>query len=344
MRTSKPRRSLHARVAHSRPALGSITARREQNSVPSASGSFELSLSKASLVGMRRRLEPRLGVWTFSIVMTACYVDEVGMIGAIAGDVIGSVHEHSQPMGKDFELFVPGSRFTDDSVMTIAVASAIRNQDDYARTLQSWGRRYPHAGYGGFFRKWLASEDRKPYYSFGNGSAMRASPVGWAFDDLEAVLREARRSAEVTHDHPEGIKGAEAVAGAVFLGRTTHDKTKIKALFCERFGYECSTTLDELRRNSVFDVTCQGTVPAAAIAFLESTDFEDAVRNAVSLGGDADTLACIAGCIAEAHYGQTPDEIQVEVLRRLDESLLAETLAFAIKFGVPVCPEVARRT
>lgn len=258
------------------------------------------------------------------------------MIGAIAGDVIGSVREGSPPQPKDFPLFVLRSRFTDDSVLTVAVASSVRKGIGYADSLRSWGRRYPRAGYGGMFIDWLSRDDAPPYNSFGNGSAMRVSAIGWAFDDLDAVLSEARRSAEVTHDHPEGIKGAQAVAAAVFLGRTGRGKDRIKELLSDRFAYDCSTSLETLHKRGEFDVTCQGTVPAAAIAFLESTDFEDAVRNAVSLGGDADTLACIAGAMAEAFYGGVPGAIQREAMRRLDGPLREETLAFAQEYGIPL--------
>lgn len=257
------------------------------------------------------------------------------MIGAICGDVIGSVHEGAPAPAKDFPLFVAGSTFTDDTVLSVAVASAIREGGEYRASIRRWGRRYPHAGYGGWFREWLFRRGAGPYYSFGNGSAMRVAAVGWAFDDLDDVLREAARSAEVTHDHPEGIKGAQAVAAAILLARNGDGKEEIAALLTDRFGYDCSTTLTALRRRGGFDVTCQGTVPAAAVAFVESRGFEDAVRNAVSLGGDADTLACIAGAIAEAHYGGVPPEIQTEALRRLDRPLRAEILAFAEEYGVP---------
>lgn len=256
------------------------------------------------------------------------------MIGAIAGDVIGSVHEGSRPKPKDFPLFVPESRFTDDTVLAVAVASAIRLDLDYAESLRRWGRRYPGAGYGGWFRHWLFQDEAGPYSSFGNGAAMRVPAVGWAFDDLETVLREARKSAEVTHNHPEGIKGAQAIAAAVLLARTGHTKVRIRGLLEERFGYDCSVRLDDLRRRGGFDVTCQGTVPAAAAAFLESTSYEDAVRNAVSLGGDADTLACVAGAVAEAFYGGVPADIQQEVWRRLDPPLREEVSAFAARYGV----------
>lgn len=258
------------------------------------------------------------------------------MIGAIAGDIIGSVHEGSEPQPKTFPLFSPHACFTDDSVMTIAIASAIRRRIDYAEALREWGCLYPDAGYGSMFHEWLFADRPHPYNSFGNGSAMRVSAIGWAFDDLDTVLAEARNSAAVTHDHPEGIKGAQAVAGAVFLGRTGEGKAGIRELLTVRLGYDCSSTLDELRRRAVFDVTCQGTVPVAATAFLESSDFEDAVRNAVSLGGDADTLACIAGAMAESFYGATPGAIQRECFRRLDEPLRTEVVAFAREFGVPL--------
>ncbi len=207
------------------------------------------------------------------------------------------------------------------------------------RRFDNGGGRYPDAGYGGWFREWLFREDAQPYNSFGNGSAMRVAPIGWAFDDLEVVLREATKSAEVTHNHPEGIKGAQAVAAVILLARTGEPKDAIATLLTDRFGYDCSVELTVLRRRGGFDVTCQGTVPAAAVAFLESTDYEDAVRNAVSLGGDADTLACIAGAMAEAHYGGVPAEIQAQVLRRLDAALRAEVVAFAREYGVPIADD-----
>ena len=262
------------------------------------------------------------------------------MIGAISGDVIGSVYEGAPPMPKDFPLFVLRSRFTDDTVLTVAVASAIRKGTDFGTAIRHWGRRYPHAGYGGWFRDWLFRENAAPYNSFGNGSAMRVAAVGWAFDALDDVLREASRSAEVTHNHPEGIKGAQAVATAIHAARTGQTKDRIAAMLSDRFGYDCSMELSTLQSRGGFDVTCQGTVPAAAVAFLQSTDFEDAVRNAVSFGGDADTLACIAGAMAEAHYGSVPAEIQVEVLRRLDGALTAEVIAFSRDYGVPLSSDL----
>jgi len=258
------------------------------------------------------------------------------MIGALAGDMIGSVHEGTPLKRKDFPLLVPESQFTDDTVLSVAVAHAIRTRRDYGRCLRWWARRYPDVGYGGRFYDWTWQRDARAYDSYGNGSAMRASPVGWAFDDLESVLSEAQKSAEPTHGHPEGIKGALAVAGVVYLARKGHSKREIRRFLEERLSYDCSPALDAMRRISEFNVTCQGTVPAAAIAFLESVDCEDAIRNAVSLGGDADTLACIAGAMAEAFYGGVPRDIRERVLERLDRRLRARALDFVGAYGVPL--------
>ena len=244
------------------------------------------------------------------------------MLGAIAGDVIGSVYEWKQIKHTDFPLFIPESRFTDDTVMTVAVADSIINKRDYAPTLQDYGRRYPHAGYGGMFMRWLSSSDPQPYNSFGNGSAMRVSPVGFAYNSLEEVEEEARRSAEITHNHQEGIKGAQATAAAVYLARRGESKDQIKKYIEDTYEYNLSRTLKEIRPYYSFDVTCQGSVPEAIIAFWESEDYEDAVRNAVSLGGDSDTIACITGGIAEAFYGEIPESISLEVRKRLDADLL----------------------
>ena len=258
------------------------------------------------------------------------------MIGAIAGDIIGSIHEGAAPKPKDFPLFVRGSRFTDDTVLTVAVASAMLNGADYGTCLREWGRRYPAAGYGSGFRRWLFRDDAPAYNSFGNGSAMRVSAIGWALEDLETVLQEAQRSAEVTHNHPQGILGAQAVAAAVWAGRMGKGKDGIKELLSHRFGYDCDLDWAALQRRGGFDITCQGTLPAAAAAFFQSTDYEDAVRNAISLGGDADTLACIAGAMAEAHYGHVPDAIQAEALARLDSALRTEVFRFARRYGLPI--------
>jgi ADP-ribosylglycohydrolase len=265
------------------------------------------------------------------------------MIGAIAGDVIGSVYEGGRPLSRDFPLFEFRSRFTDDTVLSVAVASAIMGGEPFDVSIRRWGSRYPTAGYGYGFSLWMARDEAGPYNSFGNGSAMRVAPVGWAFDNLEDVLHHAAASAEVTHNHPEGIKGAQAVAAAVFAGRTGQTKNQIAALLSDTFGYDCSMDMRALQKRGGYDVTCQGTVPVAAAAFLQSTDFEDAVRNAVSIGGDTDTLACIAGAIAEAFYGGVPAAIQAEALSRLDVALLNETSAFVNRYVVASIDRTCRR-
>ena len=251
------------------------------------------------------------------------------MYGAILGDIIGSPYEFDRGAKiKAFPLFIEKSHFTDDTVMTIAVASALlcvpRDYDTIFTvvmdSMQKWGHKYPHAGYGGKFREWLKSEDPKPYGSFGNGSAMRVSAAGWLYDTAELTRLVARLTAEVTHNHPEGIKGAEAVASAIFLARTGESKQIIKKYIEDEFGYDLSRTLDKIRPNYHMDITCQGSVPEAITAFLESTDFEDAVRNAVSIGGDTDTIACITGSIAEAYYGLTPIQ-EEECLKRIPNKM-----------------------
>jgi ADP-ribosylglycohydrolase len=243
------------------------------------------------------------------------------MIGAIAGDMIGSIYEQRPIKIKDFELFGPHCRFTDDTVLTVAVAHAILTGRSYRQALMEIGRRYPHAGYGGSFIHWLGSQDPQPYGSWGNGSAMRVSPVGFAFDSEDEVILEARKSAQVSHDHPEGIKGAQAMALTVFWARTGRSRKEIRSLVAGRFGYDLDRTIDEIRPGYGFDVSCQGTVPEAIIAFLESSSYEDAVRNAVSLGGDSDTLACICGGIAEAYYKGIPQHIEAKVRQLLPSDL-----------------------
>lgn len=244
------------------------------------------------------------------------------MFGAIIGDVIGSVHEHRATKSTGFPLFQQGSRFTDDTVMTVATAEAILTDGRYDLAYRRWGRRYPHAGYGGSFRRWLQQDDAGPYNSWGNGSAMRASPVAYAAESIEAVLAEAERSAAVTHDHPEGIKGAQAAALAVFLARQGVDRPAIRHELTERFAYDLDRTAADIRPAYRFDVSCQGSVPEALIAFLDSRDLEDAVRTAISLGGDADTQAAIAGAAAGAYAGSIPPEIEAEVRRRLPHDML----------------------
>jgi len=231
------------------------------------------------------------------------------MIGAIAGDIIGSTYEWHYTKSTDFELFTPQSTPTDDTVLTVAVADCILHNKDYALTFKEYGRRYPYAGYGGMFLKWLGSNSLAPYNSFGNGSAMRVSPVGFAFSSLDMVLREAEKTAAVTHNHPEGIKGAQAIAVVIFLARSGESKEQIRKWVEDNFGYNLHQTLDEIRPSYRFDETCQGSVPQSIIAFLESNDYEDAIRKAVSLGGDSDTLACMAGGIAQAFYKDVPGYI-----------------------------------
>ncbi len=242
------------------------------------------------------------------------------MLGAIAGDILGSRFERYGVKSKDFPLFPEGSRFTDDTVLTIACADwLMRARDDsFAPILRDWAQRYPDAGYGGTFYHWMKHPSAGPYGSWGNGSAMRVAPVGWVAQTVDEVLELARRSAEVTHDHPEGIKGAQAVALAVFLARTGADKPAIRQAIEAAFGYDLSRSLDAIRPGYEFDVSCQGSVPEALIAFFDATDFEDAVRGAISLGGDADTQAAMAGAVAEAFYGGVPQPIRDRTLALLD--------------------------
>jgi ADP-ribosylglycohydrolase len=244
------------------------------------------------------------------------------MLGAIAGDVIGSVYEANPVKHPDFPLFPPGARFTDDTVLTMATADALMGDGDYAAAYRRFGRAFPHAGYGGTFYRWLFTDGAGPYGSWGNGAAMRVSPVGFALGDVESVLEEAARSAAVTHDHPEGIKGAQATALAVFLARQGLDRDSLRDEIQGRFGYDLGRSIAAIRPHYHFDVSCQGSVPESLIAFLESRDFEGAVRNAVSLGGDADTMACIAGAVAEAFYGGVPAAIAAETRLRLPKRFL----------------------
>ncbi|MDP6637147.1 MAG: ADP-ribosylglycohydrolase family protein [Phycisphaerae bacterium] len=254
------------------------------------------------------------------------------MIGAIAGDIIGSVFEFDPIKTKDFPLFSAHSRFTDDSVLTIAVARAIMDDRDYRRALWELGGEYPNAGFGGMFYRWLNSHDPQPYNSLGNGAAMRVSPVGFAFETVDQVLQQAERTAEVSHNHPEGVKGAQATALAIFLARTARDKDLIRAEITDRFGYDLDRSTDEIRPSYTFDVTCPGTVPEAIIAFLESDSYEDAVRTAVSLGGDSDTLGCITGGIAQAYYGSVPADICSEVREYLSDELWSITERFCNRY------------
>lgn len=258
----------------------------------------------------------------------------MNMLGAIAGDVIGSVYEAHPIKYTDFPLFGRHSRFTDDTVLTVATAYSILEKCDYAAAFKTFGRRYPGAGYGSSFYQWIFSPDDGPYKSWGNGSAMRVSPIGFAFDSIEAVLAEAARSAAVTHNHPEGIKGAQATALSIFFARKGEDRDFIRSEIEKRFTYNLSRALDDIRPEYRFDVSSQGSVPESIIAFLESEDFEDAIRKAVSLGGDSDTMACIAGGIAHAFYREIPENIVANARERLPAEFLEIIDRFADIYGV----------
>ncbi|TAE61366.1 MAG: ADP-ribosylglycohydrolase family protein [Nostocales cyanobacterium] len=266
------------------------------------------------------------------------------MLGAIAGDMIGSIYEFDNIKTKDFSLFDDRCHFTDDTILTLAVAEVILNADEfpdktkyidqfqYIQQFKSYYSEYSHIGYDSDFKEWATSSRITPYTSDGNGAAMRVSPVASAFDNLNIVLEEAKRSAEVTHNHPEAIKGAQATAAAIFLARTGYDKNTIKTYIQKTFNYNLEQTLNQIRPNYKLDFSCSGSVPQAIIAFLESTDFEDAIRNAVSLGGDSDTIACIAGAIAEPFYGGVPEEIAEWVLTKLDDHLWTITDKFMAQY------------
>jgi len=280
------------------------------------------------------------------------------MFGAILGDIIGSPFEFVMGnKSKKFPLFNDKSMFTDDTVMTLAVFYAFfkfknRTEDKYklgwyythvepteenmlkdllCESMQYWGRKYPYAGYGGNFNSWLYNEIPVPYNSFGNGSAMRVSSVGWMFNDIETTRKMARISAEVTHNHPEGIKGAESVAAAIFLARNGHSKEEIKEYIIKEFSYDLSRTCDEIRPTYHHVESCQETVPEAITAFLEGNSFIDVIRTAVSLGGDCDTLTAISGSIAEAFYGVSMN-MQNECLKRLPYDLKQVLKIFAVEY------------
>jgi ADP-ribosylglycohydrolase len=255
------------------------------------------------------------------------------IIGAIAGDVIGSVYEWKSFKTIYFPLFTSASTFTDDSVLTMAVADAVLNQKDFKEAIWTYGRNYPKRGYGGMFKSWLKADNPQPYDSFGNGSAMRVSAIGFAYTTLEDVLEMAKQSAEVSHNHPEGIKGAQATAAAIFLARTGTSKADIKTYIETTFDYKLDKTLDEIRPVYRFDATCQGSVPQAIQSFLESTDYETTIRLAISLGGDSDTIACIAGGIAAAYYKHIPDDIIQGVIQRLPNAFIELLEQFEEKFN-----------
>ena len=260
------------------------------------------------------------------------------MLGAIIGDIIGSRFEWHNIKTKEFELFSYKSRPTDDSIMTLALAKAILDsKDDYSDlgdlavdSMQSLGRKYPNCGYGGRFKHWVFAVDPKPYQSLGNGSAMRVSPAGYAAKDLAEAKLLSQKITEVTHDHPEGLKGAEAVVVAIYMAKNGCSRQEIKDLIDQNY-YPMDFTLEAIRPTYKFEATCQGTVPQALMAFFESTSFEDAIRNAISIGGDSDTLAAICGSVAEAYYG-IPEKLRKQTLMFLDERLLKILLDFEKKY------------
>src|SRR5687768_12772910 len=254
------------------------------------------------------------------------------MIGVVAGDVIGSVHEHSRTKSTEFPLFDPLCRFTDDTVLSVATAYAILTGMSYETAYREFGRRHPDAGYGGAFSRWLLSAEPRPYNSWGNGSAMRVAPVGLAFSSVDEVLHEAQQSAAVTHNHAEGIKGAQATALAVFMGRHGASKEGIRSELAERFGYDLRRSVDQIRPSYQWDVSCQRSVPEAIVAFLDAADVEQAIRLAISLGGDSDTQAAIAGGIAQAFHGCVPQTIVAPVRERLPPEFIDVIDAFEQRF------------
>lgn len=260
------------------------------------------------------------------------------MIGAIIGDMVGAPYEFDQgDKTKDFDMWNPKAQFTDDTVMTIAVAEALLRvgsepaefavKSAVIETMQRWGKAYPNAGYGARFIHWIVEEDPQPYGSWGNGSAMRVSAAGWLYDSIERTKEVAGWTAAVTHNHPEGIKGAQATACAIYMARNVSSKDEIRDYISSEFGYDLSRTCDEIRPHYHHVESCQETVPEAITAFLEGDDFEDVIRTAVSLGGDSDTLTCIAGGIAETFY-EIPDEMRMECIGRLSMDILGVVEAF----------------
>lgn len=244
------------------------------------------------------------------------------MFGAIVGDIAGSHYEHFPTKTLDFDFFREYSGATDDTILTIAVADWILNGGELQPYFHRYVARYPDAGYGSTFLNWARCEDTEPYESWGNGSAMRVSPVAYVRDSLEEVLALAEASASVTHNHPDGILGAQATAGSIFLARKGHSKSEIRSFVTDRIGYDLSRTLEEIRPKYFFDVSCVGSVPESITAFLESESFESAIRLAISLGGDSDTMACIAGSIAEPFYGEIPSELITKTRSYLAQPLL----------------------
>lgn len=261
------------------------------------------------------------------------------MKGAIIGDIIGSVHEGHPTKREDFSLFVPESTFTDDTVLTIATADALLNDGDYGKYYWKWGRKYSRAGFGAGFYNWLYTENNEegyppPYNSWGNGAAMRVSPVAFAFKTLEEVEQEAEKSAAVSHNHPEGIKGAKAVAAAIFLAKENTTLFQVRDYLEAKFEYDLSRSFDQIRATHHFDVSASGSIPPALIAFFASQNFEDAVRKAISLGGDADTQACMAGAVAHAYYKDIPAKIAKTARNILTPEMRGVMDEFTKKFQI----------
>ena len=257
------------------------------------------------------------------------------MTGFIFGDIVGSVYENRGNSAlPDFDLFHAYAKFTDDTVLSIATAEALLHSSDFKASYLKWGRKYPAAGYGGSFTNWLASSSPQPYNSFGNGSAMRSGPIGWFSKSIEECLQLAKSSAEVTHNHPEGIKGAQAVAIAVFLARNGQSKLEIKQFIEMTFQYSLKRTLAKVMPNYSFQVSCQDSVPEAIICFLESDSTEDAIRKAVILNGDTDTQACIAGGIAEAFYRDITAPTELQIKAYLTEEMKIVLEAFKIQCSI----------
>ena len=269
-------------------------------------------------------------------LLEKCLTNNYPLFGAIAGDVVGSPYEGpgKRIKNKEFPLFTEESIYTDDSLLTLAIAKALIEGSGYGTEMRKMGNKYrfPKGGYGGTFWQWLSSDTMGPYNSCGNGSAMRVSAIGWAFDNLDQTLKAARKTAEVTHNHPEGIKGAEAVAGAIFMARTGNSKESIKEFVESTFQYNLTRSIDEIRAEYRYNEICQGTVPPAIRCFIDGSDFTDCIRNAVSLGGDSDTLAAIAGSIAEAYYSGVPKEIKEHIITLLPEELLRIIVNFGEKY------------
>jgi len=250
------------------------------------------------------------------------------MLGAICGDIIGSRFEWDNLKQTDFELFADTCHFTDDSVQTVALAEALLSGRHYSELLREYYHRFPDAGYGARFTAWAIQENAPPYHSFGNGSAMRTSPSAWYYPKLQTVLQAAEKSAAVTHNHPEGIRGARCIAGTIFLARSGATKQALRNWVADECGYDLGRSCAEIRPGHTFDVTCQGTIGPAVTAFLESHDFEESVRLAVSLGGDSDTLACITASISEAYYGGVPEIIAQRAWGFLEPSLQSSVRHF----------------